>query len=139
MEMTLGNRQLAFNHAMVYSRDVAAAVHFYANVLGLKLLEEFKAGDRTAGPGEEVRTGGVRLYFEIKDLEKFCKRLADSDVKFSKRPALMPGGWKHAYLDDPDGHEVSLYWAGRKRLQKAKAATPPARPAKPTKAARAGK
>jgi hypothetical protein len=31
----------------------------------------------------------------------------------------MPWGWKHAYLDDPDGHEVSLYWAGAKRLKKA--------------------
>jgi hypothetical protein len=30
----------------------------------------------------------------------------------------MPWGWKHAYLDDPDGHELSLYWAGKKRLQK---------------------
>jgi hypothetical protein len=29
-------------------------------------------------------------------------------------------GWKHAYLDDPDGHEVSLYWAGAKRLKKSK-------------------
>jgi hypothetical protein len=30
----------------------------------------------------------------------------------------MPWGWKHAYLDDPDGHEVSLYWAGAKRFKK---------------------
>ena len=36
-------------------------------------------------------------------------------------PKLMPWGWKHAYLNDPDGHEISLYWAGRKRFQK----TPP--------------
>jgi hypothetical protein len=30
----------------------------------------------------------------------------------------MPWGWKHAYVNDPDGHEVSLYWAGAKRFQK---------------------
>ena len=136
-----GIGQLAFNHAMVYSRDVAASLRFYGDVLGLKLLEEYKAGERTVyarlkspgsdttialhmvRPGEEVRTGGVRLYFEIRDLDKFCKRLADSGVKFSKPPALMPWGWTHAYLDDPDGHEVSLYWAGAKRLRKAKAAS----------------
>src|SRR5579864_9049777 len=98
---------------MIYSRDVAAAIQFYAGALGLKLLEEFKAGDRTvyarlkspgsdttialhmAGPGEEVVTGGVRLYFEIEDLDDFCKRLADSGVKFSKLPTIMPWGWKH--------------------------------------------
>jgi len=33
-------------------------------------------------------------------------------------PKRMPWGWDHAYLDDPDGHEVSLYWAGTKRLRK---------------------
>jgi hypothetical protein len=32
----------------------------------------------------------------------------------------MPWGWEHAYLNDPDGHEVSLYWAGDKRFRKSK-------------------
>jgi hypothetical protein len=27
-------------------------------------------------------------------------------------------GWTHAYLNDPDGHEVSLYSAGQKRLKR---------------------
>jgi hypothetical protein len=27
---------------------------------------------------------------------------------------MMPWGWRHAYLNDPDGHEISLYWAGEK-------------------------
>jgi hypothetical protein len=30
----------------------------------------------------------------------------------------MPWGWRHAYLRDPDGHEVSLYWAGKARFKK---------------------
>lgn len=25
--------------------------------------------------------------------------------------------WRHAYLAEPDGHELSLYWAGDKRLK----------------------
>ena len=32
-------------------------------------------------------------------------------------PKPMPWGWQHAYLEDPDGHEISLYWAGAARLQ----------------------
>jgi hypothetical protein len=32
-------------------------------------------------------------------------------------PKAMPWGWTHAYLNDPDGHEVSLYSAGAKRLR----------------------
>jgi uncharacterized glyoxalase superfamily protein PhnB len=72
-------------------------------------------------PGQELHTGGVRLYFETKDLDRLCKRLEAAGVKFSQLPQVMPWGWKHAYLDDPDGHEVSLYWAGAKRFKK----TPP--------------
>ena len=34
----------------------------------------------------------------------------------------MPCGLKHAYVDDLDGHKVSLYWAGAKRLEKSEAA-----------------
>jgi hypothetical protein len=28
------------------------------------------------------------------------------------------GGWRHAYLNDPDAHEISLYWAGENRMKK---------------------
>jgi catechol 2,3-dioxygenase-like lactoylglutathione lyase family enzyme len=127
---------LTFNHAMVYSKDVATALRFYVDKLGLELLENFKHEGRsvyarlksprgnttialhTVAPGDELRTGGVRLYFEVRDLERFCDRLESAGVQFSKKPKLMPWGWKHAYLDDPDGHEVSLYSAGAKRLRR---------------------
>ena len=121
---------------MIYSRNVPAALHFYADLLGFKVLEEFTGHDmlvyarlrapsgnstialHMVSPGQALNTGGMRLYFEVKELDRFCKRLEASGVKFSQAPKIMPWGWKHAYLDDPDGHEVSLYWAGPKRLQK---------------------
>lgn len=130
--------RLEFNHAMVYSRDVARALGFYRDLLGLTLIEEFRGGDRLvyarlklpAGtstialhllePGQALHTGGVRLYFEIRDLDRFCKKVEAAGAKFSQQPKMMPWGWRHAYLDDPDGHEVSLYWAGSKRLKKTK-------------------
>lgn len=124
-----------FNHAMIYSSDIARALTFYRDQLGFTLLEEFMhegrpvyarlrppAGDSTIAlhglrPGGELRTGGIRLYFECPDLEGTVERLTQAGVVFTKPPAVMPWGWKHAYLDDPDGHEVSLYWAGEKRTQ----------------------
>jgi hypothetical protein len=36
----------------------------------------------------------------------------------AQQPKKMPWGWTHAYLNDPDGHEVSLYSAGQKRLKR---------------------
>ncbi|HYA98278.1 MAG TPA: VOC family protein [Methylomirabilota bacterium] len=127
--------ELNLNHAMVYSRDVAASLPFYAERLGCKLIEEFKHEGRTVyarlrspkgsstlalhqlEPGQELHAGGVRLYFEVKDLDRFCARLEAAGVQFTQKPKLMPWGWRHAYLNDPDGHEVSIYWAGPKRFR----------------------
>ncbi len=125
-----------FNHAMIYSRNVAAALRFYTDSLGFKLLENFQHEGRSVyarlksprgtttialhavAPSDELRTGGIRLYFEVGDLERFCERLESAGVQFSQKPKQMPWGWKHAYLNDPDGHELSLYSAGAKRLRR---------------------
>lgn len=132
---------LTFNHAMVYVKDVEAALGFYRDRLGFKVLDEFAHHGRLAyarlkpahgsstialhllEPGKSLPPDdAIRLYFEVRDLEKFCGSLEFAGVKFSQPPKLMPWGWKHAYLDDPDGHEVSLYWAGPKRFRKSKMA-----------------
>ena len=129
---------MTFNHAMIYTRDADKALAFYRDLLGFTVLEEFRGGPRLVyarlkppegdstialhllAPDKELQTGGVRLYFEVRNLDTFCKKMVKAGAVFTKPPALMPWGWKHAYLDDPDGHEVSLYWAGAKRLKKAK-------------------
>jgi catechol 2,3-dioxygenase-like lactoylglutathione lyase family enzyme len=118
---------------MIYSRDIQKSLVFYRDLLGFEVLEEFRGGPRLvyarlkspAGPAtialhltEELHTGGIRLYFETQDLEGLCQELEAKGAVFSKPPAKMPWGWMHAYLDDPDGHEVSLYWAGEQRLAK---------------------
>lgn len=129
---------LTFNHAMVYTRDVGTALQFYSGRLGLKVLEDFRHEGKSVyarlkspkgngtialhqvALGEELNTGGVRLYFEVKNLDRFCERLESSGVQFTQKPKVMPWGWRHAYLNDPDGHEVSLYWAGAKRFRPSK-------------------
>ncbi|MFN0104751.1 MAG: VOC family protein [Bryobacteraceae bacterium] len=129
---------LEMNHAMIYTMNVPRALEFYRDRLGFDLLEEYRGGEtafyarlRVPGttstialhlvePGQKLNTGGVRLYFETKALDEFCQKLEAAGVVFTKPPALMPWGWRHAYLNDPDGHEISLYWAGAKRLRKVK-------------------
>jgi catechol 2,3-dioxygenase-like lactoylglutathione lyase family enzyme len=125
---------LAMNHAMVYSKDVDRALEFYRGLLGMKLLEDYRHGAHTVyarlksprgsttialhalEPGQTLATGGIRLYFEVEDLASACKRLEKAGAVFTQPPKMMPWGWKHAYLNDPDGHEVSLYWSAGKRL-----------------------
>lgn len=129
--------QISFNHAMVYVRDVDRALGFYCDRLGFRLIEEYRHSGQAAYARLRAPRGtstlalhlvergqslpqkeGIRLYFEVAHLERFCKSLADAGVKFSRMPRVMPWGWKHAYLHDPDGHEVSLYWSGNKRFKK---------------------
>ena len=83
----VGGDKLTFNHAMVYAKDVQRALGFYRDLLGFKLVDEFRhegkpvyarlrapGGDGTialhlAGPGTSLASDGVRLYFEIREVE----------------------------------------------------------------------
>ncbi len=131
-----GGDKLSFNHAMVYARDVQRALGFYRDLMGFKLVDEFRhegnpvyarlrapGGDGTialhlAGPGTPLASDGVRLYFEIRELDDFCRKLQGKGFYITQMPRMMPWGWRHAYLNDPDGHEISLYWAGENRMKR---------------------
>src|SRR5690348_6519250 len=128
--------KLSFNHAMVYVKDVQRALEFYRDLLGFEMVDEFRdegkpvyarlrapGGDGTvalhmAGPGTSLASEGVRLYFEIRELDEFCRKLQAKHFYITQMPRMMPWGWRHAYLNDPDGHEISLYWAGENRMKK---------------------
>jgi len=128
--------KLTFNHAMIYSQNVERGIQFYRDMLGFKLIEDFRhegksvyarlrapGGDGTialhqAAPGTSVASDGVRLYLEIRELDDFCRKLQQKGFYITQLPKMMPWGWRHAYLNDPDGHELSIYWAGENRMKK---------------------
>lgn len=123
-----------FNHAMIYTTKLSRALKFYQGILGFEVVDRYPgayvrlkspAGATTialhvveSGQRMNPKTEGLRLYFEVESLDEFCKRLTKKGVKFDQMPQDMPWGWRHAYLHDPDGHEISLYWAGQSRLKK---------------------
>lgn len=128
--------KLTFNHAMIYVKDVERGLGFYRDLLGFKMVEDFRhegksvyarlrapGGDCTialhqADPGVSIASEGVRLYFEVRELDDFCHKLQKKGFYLTQLPRMMPWGWRHAYLNDPDGHEISLYWAGENRMKK---------------------
>lgn len=129
---SMGASGLEFNHALIYVRGLERALHFYVDLLGFKLIEEKQGYARLRSPRGHTTLAlhepepdqqlpehtGIRLYFEVEELEEFCEKLKEAGVKSLQGPQEMPWGWKHAYLKDPDGHELSLYWAGEKRFEK---------------------
>ncbi len=118
---------------MLYTRDLERSLGFYRDRLGFRVVDEYPrsyarlVAPRGGGtiaihvlePGQwlDPSRGGVRLYFEVRQLAALCRRLAADGVVFTAPPKRMPWGWQHAYLRDPDGHELSLYWAGAARLR----------------------
>jgi catechol 2,3-dioxygenase-like lactoylglutathione lyase family enzyme len=128
--------KLNFNHSMIYVKDVERGLNFYRDLLGFKLIEDFlhegkpvyarlraPGGEGTialhhAEAGVSLASDGVRLYFEVRELDDFCGKLRKKGFYINQMPRMMPWGWRHAYLNDPDGHEISLYWAGENRMKK---------------------
>jgi catechol 2,3-dioxygenase-like lactoylglutathione lyase family enzyme len=126
------NAHVRLNHVLLYVADVQKALEFYEATLGFKRIEVglpdyarvlAPEGDTTIGlhlisshprpPWNE----GVRLYLEEEKLDDVCRHLAREGVEFDQMPQEMPWGWRHAYLRDPDGHLLSLYHAGERRLR----------------------
>jgi catechol 2,3-dioxygenase-like lactoylglutathione lyase family enzyme len=119
---------------MIYTTRLPEALGFYRDALGFRVVDMYPgayarltspAGGTTIalhvvddGQVMEARTEGLRLYFEVQGLDSFCDALARRGVTIDKMPEDMPWGWRHAYLRDPDGHEISLYWAGKARFAK---------------------
>ena len=102
-----GTAGLEFNHAMIYTTRLPHALEFYRDALGFQVVDEYPgAYARMKSPG-----GGTTIALHVMEEGK------ELDTK-KEGLRLMPWGWKHAYLRDPDGHEISLYWAGRARLHR---------------------
>lgn len=125
---------IEFNHAMIYTTRLPRALEFYRDALGFQVVDEYPgAYARMKSPGGgttialhvmeegkelDTKKEGLRLYFEVEGLDAFCRALSKRGIVIDQMPKDMPWGWKHAYLRDPDGHEISLYWAGRARLHR---------------------
>jgi catechol 2,3-dioxygenase-like lactoylglutathione lyase family enzyme len=126
--------KLEFNHAMIYVRRLDRALAFYRDLLGFKLVDDYPGayarlrspkGRTTVAlhvlePKQKLvaKTEGLRLYFEAANLDRLCADLKRRGVRFDQPPTDMPWGWRHAYLRDPDGHELSFFKAGAARLRR---------------------
>jgi len=56
------------------------------------------------------------IYFECEDLDDEVARLQRAGVELESAPVDQRWLWREAYLRDPDGNRICLYWAGESRL-----------------------
>ncbi|MGH9764766.1 MAG: VOC family protein, partial [Blastocatellia bacterium] len=56
------------------------------------------------------------VYFECHDLDQTVRSLKAKGLIFESDPADQEWLWREAYLRDPDGNLICLYYAGENRL-----------------------
>lgn len=99
--------------------DMEKSIRFYRDTLGIPIKTKSKAWTEffnkdtvlalhPAKKKSKIKTGsGMLVGFEVSDLDSTVKKLKEKKVKFFKKPKEEPFG-KHAIIQDPDGHLVSI-------------------------------
>ncbi len=113
------------NQVTLPALNIVESVTFYIQ-LGLKQIVdsehyarfECPDGDATFSihVADESKLGGSSaIYFEHEELDFLCERLKDEGLEFSQMPQDESWLWREAWLDDPSGNAICLYWAGENR------------------------
>ncbi|WP_430405479.1 VOC family protein [Fluviicola sp.] len=114
------------NQITVPSLDIEKSIAFY-QTLGLKLIVKsdhyvrFECPDGTSTFSvhlvEKLATGaGISVYFECEDLDERVDALLQKGIVFDELPKDQTWLWREAYLKDPDGNQLILFFAGENRL-----------------------
>lgn len=112
------------NQVTVEVADIPRARAFYER-FGLELIVSSDHYARFLCPGGATFSihlagtpapGGTGVYFECADLDARVAALKADGVVFDDGPADKRWLWREAWLRDPDGNRLCLYWAGENRL-----------------------
>jgi len=99
------------------------SIAFY-RTLGLRLIvrnghyARFEIGDGTTTFSlhlGEAAGNGPALYFECDDLDARVAALKQQGIDFESGPLDQSWLWREAWLRDPAGNRLCLYWAGDNR------------------------
>lgn len=108
--------------------NMEKSVKFYHDTLGLPIKTKSKDWTELfnndtvlalhpARKKSKLKTGsGILVGFEVSDLDSTMKSLKTKKVKLFKKPREEPFG-KHAILQDPDGHLISIAQLKEKSIE----------------------
>jgi catechol 2,3-dioxygenase-like lactoylglutathione lyase family enzyme len=104
------------DHVYYWTRDMDAAVTFYADVVGLALVRrdgdewaEFDAGPvRLALHGSDAAAPGGTVVFRVEDLDEARWALERRGARFDEYVGEVEGRARFATFRDPDGNPVQI-------------------------------
>ncbi len=119
-------------HTMLRVKDLDESLHFYCDVLGMKLLRrsEYPEGKFTlafVGYGDESEGAVIELTYNwgkadyvlgdafghvaigVPDIRVTCERLRSAGARIVREPGPMKhGSTVIAFLEDPNGYRIEL-------------------------------
>jgi catechol 2,3-dioxygenase-like lactoylglutathione lyase family enzyme len=118
---------MRLNQVTVPSTDVARSVEFYKRLGLIEIVESLPRYARFVCPDGDATFSVHRvdqiyrgekpvIYFECDDLDKTVEALEQKGIVLESRPVDQTWLWREAYLRDPDGNLICLYYAGENRL-----------------------
>jgi catechol 2,3-dioxygenase-like lactoylglutathione lyase family enzyme len=121
------NADMRLNQVTVRVTDINRAFEFYKGlglrpiVGGLDHYARFACpdGDSTFSIekiSQDKPHSTTTVYFECDDLDEKVSELKSRGYLFDKGPADQSWLWREAYLRDPDGNSICLFYAGENRL-----------------------
>ena len=113
---------MRLNQITLPANDLPASIAFY-RLLGFDLIVKNDSYARLENPSDlstlslELREGGdgARVYFECDDLDSQVSTLKGKGIQFDTDPNDQPWLWREAWLRDPAGNKLCLYFAGENR------------------------
>ena len=120
------------HHTMLRVKDLDESLHFYCDVLGMKLLrsKEYPEGKFTlafVGYADESQTAVIELTYNwgksdyvlgdafghvalgVPDIRATCERLRSAGARIVREPGPMKhGSTVIAFLEDPNGYRIEL-------------------------------
>lgn len=118
---------MRLNQVTAPASDLNLSIAFY-QTLGLRLIVknadyarfELPEGGSTFSlhvvEGNIARDNAAWVYFECDNLDAEIARIAAVGVAFETGPVMQPWLWREAWLRDPAGNRICLYYAGENRL-----------------------
>ncbi|HEX3651931.1 MAG TPA: VOC family protein [Rhizomicrobium sp.] len=117
---------MRLNQVTVPALDLERSITFY-QTLGLKLIVKsahyahFEVGDGSdtfslhLTNDASAVANGPHVYFECDDLDSRVAELKAKGIVFDSEPVDQSWLWREAWLTDPAGVKLCLYYAGEMR------------------------
>jgi catechol 2,3-dioxygenase-like lactoylglutathione lyase family enzyme len=114
------------NQVTIFSEKPVQTVEFFEK-LGLRLIVdslpryarlECPDGESTLSVNTAENlpvTNNIVLYFECDDLDAKVNELKSAGLIFDEDPTDRDWLWRQAYLKDPNGNKICLFYAGENR------------------------